>query len=264
MVIIDDVIIFVTIGAFAGTMSGLLGIGGGMVVVPSLAFAFHLVGFPQASIMQMAAGTSLAVMVCTAQASARAHHREVDIEWGIYQKLVAGIIPGTLIGALIADKLHTHMLSIILGILLIVVSMRIFLLKEPKPTHHLPNRFFMFAVGLIVGAKSGLLGLGGGVITIPFLTYCNVSMRRAVGVSILCSFTIAVIGTLATLYTGLDYHGLPGWRTGYVFWPAVLCIAIPSMIMAPYAARWSHKIPERRLKRFFAIFLLLAGISAIS
>jgi uncharacterized membrane protein YfcA len=118
----------------------------------------------------------------------------------------------------------------------------------------------MTGMGLVIGTKSGLFGLGGGVITIPFLSYCNVPMRNVVGISIACSLTVAIIGTVGFILTGLHAANLPPWSTGYVYWPAVAGIALTSPIFARYGTRLSHQLPVVTLKRLFALFLILVAL----
>lgn len=247
-------------GAFAGTLSGLLGIGGGVIVVPALMLVFLHLGLSHAIVMHVAAGTSLAAMVVTTASSFFAHRgRGVEIT-PIFKRLFPAVLFGVVSGAILADFIHSHVLRIIFGVFVFFIGLRqIFLIEVP--THRkLPGSLGMNGMGLLIGVKSGLLGIGGGVITIPFLTYCNVPMRQAIGVATLISFTIAVTGTISLSITGMNETGLPPYSWGYIYWPAVLGIVCASPFFARFGAYLSHRVHVMKLKRVFGVLLLLTGL----
>ncbi len=256
-------ILFAVIGAFAGLSAGLLGIGGGIIVVPGLAFIFGSFHFPNSIIMHMAAGTSLAAMIFTASASVYSHHKRGAVLWPLFYKMLPGILVGVIAGAILADILSSHILEIIFGIFLIIIAVRMFLLAKPKPTRGLPGPIWLSVISFVVGFKSGLMGIGGGALIVPILTYCNVPMRQASGTSAICGLPIAIVGTIAFLFTGLDAHNLPQWSTGYIYWPAALAVAIFSVIFVYVGGKLALRLPVNTLKRIFAVILAVMAIKLL-
>ena len=262
--ILENGAIYAMTGAFAGLMAGILGIGGGMIVVPALVYIFHHAQVVPASVeMHVAAGSSFAIMIFTAQASIRAHHRQGTILWSVYQLLWPAIALGTVFGALFAVILPTYWLKIILGVVLLCIAIKmLFNLKVSHP-HHFPSTWVNRLIGFLIGFKSGLLGIGGGAVIVPYLSFCGVETRKIPGVSALCTLTVAVIGTVAVMITGHNYQGLPVYSTGFVYWPAVFCVAVPSVLFAPIGARLTYILPIRELKYGFVVILLFAACSLI-
>lgn len=254
---------YCVLGVGAGVMSGLLGIGGGLVVVPGLAFLFKYSVIPHDLIMKMAVGTSLATMILTSMSALREHLRNDIVFWPIFRRLLPGIIVGTILGAIIAHFLNTRILEILFGIFVLFIALRLLFAHQFTGRHELPRQSVMHFVGLIVGTKSGLLGLGGGALTIPFLAYCNVSIRTAVVVSAATSLTVAIIGTISFMINGLQVMHLPAWSMGYVYWPAGLPIMICSLLFTPLGVRLSHYLPTTTLKKIFGVFLLLIGLQML-
>lgn len=254
------VILYFILGAFAGTMSGLLGIGGGVIVVPGLAFLFRLQHFPTNLIMHMAAGTSLAVMIGTTLRALYAHRRHKTKFWYIYRRMMPAIVIGVILGAILAHYLNSHVIAIIFGVFIFVIGIHLLFGKKVNPHRNLPGPLGMSAAGLVVGGKSGLLGVGGGSVTVPFLLYCNVEMRTAMVVSIATSLTVSIVGTIAVGITGLHATGLPSFTTGYIYWPAWIAVVLGSILFAPLGAALSYRIAVTWLRRLFAVFLLLVSL----
>lgn len=255
-----EIVAYLLIGIVAGTFSGLLGIGGGLIVVPALALVFKLASMPSNIIMHMAAGTSLAAMVVSSFSSMRAHYRHGINIWIVYKRLFLGILLGTISGVILASFLRSEILQIIFGLIVIIVAFLMLLNFQPAPHRRLPGFLGLSLVTFLIGIKSGLLGLGGGIITVPFLLYCNVPIRQAIGTSTAVSFTIALVGTVTFILTGVFVADLPHWSTGYIYWPAVLGIGIVSPFFATLGAALSHRLPVGILRRIFAVFLLVIGI----
>jgi len=264
IVIVIHVAIFIALGILAGFLAGLLGIGGGIVVVPGLVFLFHQVAMPHQYQMHMAAATSLAAMIFTTQGSVRAHQKIKPIRWEIYRRMAVGIAIGAVSGAVIANLLPTEVLRVIFGVVVLVIAVHMWRDVKPKATQKPPPTWVTHVVSYVIGFKSGMLGIGGGALTFPYLTRCKVSIKEAVAVTAVCSFTVAVVGTLSTIVTGWHKAGLPHWSTGYVYWPAAIAIALGSMLFAPMGARFSQRMPEKKLKRVFAAFLVFVGINMLT
>ena len=253
-------LLFLLVGVFAGLTSGLLGVGGGIVVVPAFALIFSLIKFPNAVIMHLAAGSSLATMILTTGSAMMAHHRRHAVLWSVWRRLVPGIIVGTLLGSHIAAMLDTRLLEICFAIFLLIVAVRMSFLISPKPQRRLPQLWGMWLIALLVGAKSGLLGVGGGTLTVPFLTRCNIAVKKAIGTSSACGFMIAIFGTIGFIASGWGDQDLPSWSSGYVFWPGALMAASMSVIFARVGVKLAHVLPATVLKRIFAVFLFFVAM----
>lgn len=251
--------IYMALGAVAGILAGLMGIGGGLVIVPMLVFCFAGLGIPHEHIMHIALGTSLASIIFTSISSFMAHHRRGAVYWEIVRRIVPGIIAGTLLGAYIASLMSTDLLKGFFGIFLFYVAIQFLLDKKPKPTRELPGAVGMFGVGSIIGTVSSLMGIGGGTLSVPFMTWCNITVHHAIGTSAAIGFPIAVAGTLGFVLTGQHLQGLPPYSVGYVYLPALFGIVAASMLTAPLGAKLAHLLPVQKLKRIFAVLLLLVG-----
>ncbi len=264
VIMIEHVLIYALTGAAAGLIAGMLGIGGGMIIVPALLYIFqHTNEVPHALEMHFAAGTSLAIMIFTGQSSVRAHMRKNGVLWSAYRRINTGLILGTVAGVLLAYQLPTYWLKVLLAVFLFLIAAE--MMFNPNLPHRkdFPPQGVNRLVGMLIGFKSGLLGIGGGALVIPYLSYCGVERRQTVGVSAMCTLTVALIGTIAVIITGSTESDLPAWATGYVYWPAVFWIAIPSMMFAPIGAHLTYKLPVNHLKHAFIVVLLIAAINLI-
>lgn len=249
---------YLLLGVVAGMTGGLLGLGGGIVIVPALLFLFIYQGLPGDILMHMAVATSLATIVFTSLSATWAHHRHGAVSWHVVRLLGPGIIIGAIAGALIADQLRSDSLQTAFGLFEILVALQIGFGIKPSAQRSLPDTTGMVASGSVIGTISSLLGIGGGTLTVPFLLWCNVNIRKAVATSSACGLPIAVAGTATMIITGWNYPRLPEGTTGYVYWPVVVMISIASVCAAPLGARLTHTLPVDILKRVFAI--VLAGI----
>ncbi|AHE68445.1 sulfite exporter TauE/SafE family protein [Legionella oakridgensis] len=251
-------------GAFAGFMSGTLGIGGGMIVVPALLYIFHHSSVvPQAVEMHVAAGTSLAIMIFTAMSSIRAHHRQGEILWSVYHRLWPGIVLGVFCGALLADQLSTYWLKILFGLFLLVISFKMMADIHVNHPRAFPGKWLNRLISFVIGLKSGLLGVGGGALIIPYLSFCGIDTRKIPAISALCTLSVAMMGTIAVIITGSNEVGLPAYSTGYVYWPAVIWVAVPSVLFAPIGAHLTYALPVQQLKYGLTAILLIAAIDML-
>lgn len=256
----EYVIVLLATGALAGTMAGLLGIGGGVVIVPALALVLLHRGEDPAVLMHVAIGTSLATIVPTALSSIRAHHRRGAVRWDVFLRLTPGVLVGALAGAALADALPGGALRLIFALFLLAVAAQLAFGKTPRPQRRLPGPAGLAAAGGVIGAVSSLVGIGGGSMTVPFLAWCNVAVRNAVATSAAVGLPIAVAGAAGFVATGWAVPGRPEMSLGYVNLPALVAIASASVLTAPLGARLAHRIPELALRRVFAAFLVVVAL----
>ncbi|CAK0773379.1 putative membrane transporter protein [Gammaproteobacteria bacterium] len=251
---------YATLGAFAGVLAGLLGVGGGLVIVPVLVSLFQNQGMDPTVIVHLAIGTSLATIVVTSLSSVRAHHQRGAVLWPVVQQLTPGIVIGTWLGAEVVHLLPATTLTVIFGVFELIVAAKVGFGLSPHAHRQLPGRSAMFWIGALIGFVSGIIGIGGGILSVPFLVWCNVPIRNAVATSSACGVPIAVSGSLGFVVTGWAVATLPLHSTGYIYWPALLGVTAASMLTAPLGAWLAHTLPTTLLKRFFALFLFALGV----
>lgn len=261
--IIQTIVIYLGVGALAGVLAGLLGVGGGIVIVPALAWTFQLQGVDEGIIMHLAIGTSHATIIVTSLSSIRAHHRRQAVLWPIFRRLTPGVVVGAFLGVAIADALPSETLRLVFGVFLMIVALQMAFGAKPPPQRELPKSAGMLATGGIIGTVSAIVGIGGGSLTVPFLTWCNTSIRYAVATSSACGLPIAVSSATGFIVAGFHNPELPAWSAGYVYGPALLGIAIASMSLAPLGARLAHTLPTLTVKRVFAGFLALVSLNML-
>lgn len=251
---------YLALGLVAGFVAGLLGVGGGLIMVPVLTWAFAAQGFTAAYNIHLALGTSLAVIVLTSVSSLRAHHGHGAVDWATVRRMAPGILAGTLAGSLAAAWLPDAGLKLFFTVFLFYAATQMLLGFKPKPSRAMPGWPGMSLAGGVIGVVSSWVGIGGGTLTVPFLTWCNTDLRRAIGTSAAVGFPIAVAGTLGYVASGHAVAGLPGGSLGFVYLPALAAIAAGSWLTAPLGARATHRWPVDRIKKIFAGLLYLLGV----
>ncbi len=256
----DSVVIFLITGAVAGILAGLLGVGGGLIIVPALALYFSHSQLAVAYVMHLAIGTSLATIVITGLSSTLAHQRHGAVDWVLVMKLAPGLIIGALSGAVLADHLATASLRRLFGVFELAVAVQLGFGIRPAAHRTVPGRTGLGFAGWVIGVASSLMGIGGGTLTVPFLLWCGVLMRQAVAASAACGPPIAIAGALGFAVEGWNVPGLPAASTGYIYWPAFIGITAASVLSAPLGARWAHTVPSNQLRLMFAGFLVLVGL----
>jgi uncharacterized membrane protein YfcA len=261
--LLEILFFYLALGAFAGIMAGLLGVGGGLIIVPALAWILQLQQVSEAVIMHLAIGTSLATIVITSISSVRAHHHHGAVLWPVFWKLTPGIVAGALVGAKIADLLPSATLRIVFSLFVLLVAAQMGFAAKPAPHRDLPGTAGMLTAGGVIGFVSAIVGIGGGSLTVPFLNWCNTSIRHAVATSAACGLPIAIAGALGFVVNGWNRADLPSWSGGYVYGPALLGIAAASMLSAPWGARLAHTLPTEVLKKVFAGFLAIVGVKML-
>ena len=255
-----DIVLLVLVGAVAGMLAGLFGIGGGVVIVPVLAFVFEHQGVASGALMQSAIGTSLATIVFTAISSIRAHHARGSIRWPVFWRLTPGILLGAVVGAAIAHILASDTLKIMFGVFLLFVAAQMARAAMRNSDRPLPRAPWLALAGGGIGTLSSLFGIGGGAISVPFLSWCGLPAVQAVATAAAIGLPIALAGTASYIVTGMQATDLPPLSVGYVVLPAFAGIVVASMLFAPLGARLAHRLRPLTLRRSFAVLLALFGV----
>jgi uncharacterized membrane protein YfcA len=254
---IEWLVAYLALGAFVGFFAGLLGVGGGGIMVPILTTLFAAQGVPREHLVHLALGTSMAAIVVTSIASLRAHHKHGAVRWDIVRGVAPGVLLGTFGGTFIASRVPTTPLAIFFGCFMAYVALQMILNVKPKPSRELPGTVGLAGVGGAIGVISALVAIGGGSLSVPFMTWCNVKMQNAIGTSAAIGLPIAVAGAVGYLINGWGSGGLPEWSAGYVYLPALVLLSALSSFTAPVGARLAHKLPVATLKKIFAAVLVL-------
>lgn len=255
--------LYLLTGAVAGLSAGLLGIGGGLIIVPILFFIFSNQPVPPEHVMHMALATSLATIIVTSISSAWAHHKRGAVLWPIVFNLSPGIIIGAWLGAMFASTLASNILRPVFGVFELLVAIHLLVNYKPDIRNTSISRTKSITGGAVIGSISSIVGIGGGTLTVPFLLWHNISIRNAVASSAACGFPVAVAGTIAYIISGWNVTGLSSYNLGYVSLPAFTLIIITSIVTAPAGAHLAHKLPEKTLRIFFALFLLALSLKML-
>jgi len=258
-----ELLAYLSTGAVAGLLAGLLGIGGGLVIVPALAILFAGSGFAAANLMHFAVGTSLATIVPTALSSMLAHRRRGSVHWQAVRTLLPGILLGGLGGAWLARQISSPALEMFFGVFEILVAVQLLFGAGPAPHRVLPGVGRQGLAGAVIGCVSALLGIGGGTLTVPWLVWHRIDIRLAVGTAATIGLPIALAGAAGFALGGHQGVWLPGHNTGFIYWPAVAGIVLGSVPLAPAGAWLAHRLQRRVLQCVFALVLLLIGLKMI-
>ncbi len=254
---------YLALGAAVGLFGGMFGIGGGTLLVPVLLFLFSAQHFPAEYALHLALGTSMATILFTALASMRKHHQHGAVNWRVVRNITPGILLGTAVGAAFASAISPRVLGAIFAFFVLAAATQILLDARPHAARQLPGAAGITLTGLFTGWLSTLVSIGGGTIVIPFLIWCNVPLRQAIGTSAAIGFPVAVGGTLGYIVAGTGLSALPAPHLGFVFLPALLGTAIASVITAPMGAWAAHHMPVATLRKLFAVLLLALAVKLL-
>jgi len=258
-----ELLTYLLTGAIAGLMAGMLGIGGGLVIVPGLVMVFVSHGFADATLMHFAIGTSLASIVVISVSSLLAHHRLGSVDWLIVGRMTPSIVVGALGGARLAGYVSSQGLGMFFGAFELLVALQLAFAFQPAAHRPVPRKAGLGLAGAVIGAVSALLGIGGGSLTVPFLLWNRVDIRTAVGTAAACGLPIAMGGAAGFAMGSMSAGSSPGLSTGFIYWPAVAGIVLASVPMAPVGARLAHRLPQKTLQRVFSLLLAVTGLKML-
>ena len=258
------ILVFLALGVFVGFMAGLLGIGGGGILVPVLTTLFIYQGFPMQSVVHIALGTSMACIVVTSFSSLRAHHANGAVIWSLVKTMALTIVAGTFLATFVAAQISSKGLAIFFSLFMAYVASQMFRSKKIQASGSNAGKTELTLVAFGIGAISALVSIGGGSLTVPYLNWRNVDIRKAIGTSAALGFPIAVTGTLGYLVNGIAAGGAnPQYTLGFVYLPAVLLVTIPSYFTAPIGARLTQTMPVQVLKKIFGVLLIILSLKML-
>jgi len=252
--------LYLLLGSAVGILAGLLGVGGGLIIVPILAIIFAAQGMPVEIIMHLALGTSLASILVTSLSSVYSHHKKNAVTWAHAIKLSPGILTGAACGGLLASNLTTDILKPAFATFELMVAAYMIWGGKLSSHNSTPSLFNFSLSGGVIGLISSLVGIGGGSMTVPWLSWHGSSIHKAIATSAAVGFPIALGGSLSYLLTGWNHAQLPAYSSGFIYLPALAGIIISSSIFAPLGAAWAHQLEVKKLKKIFALLLISMAI----
>ncbi len=260
MIELNELIIYLTTGAVVGFLAGLLGIGGGLIIVPILTTVFALYLPDTKDLVHLAIGTSLATILVTSFASVKAHHGHGAVRWDIVKVMTIGIFTGGFLGGWGSQFFSSETLGHIFALFELLIALYMLANIKPSPHRELPGPAGNTLAGFVIGTLSSLVGIGGGTLTTPYLIWNNIKPHEAIATAAACSLPVAAAGTFGFLLAGLHAEDLPKGAWGYIYLPAFFGIVAMSYFTAPLGAKLAHKLPAHLLKRLLGILLIILAI----
>ena len=251
------------LGSLVGFLAGLLGIGGGLLIVPALVYLLPMVGVSADIVMPMALGTSLGAIVITSTSAAIAHHGKQNIPWLIAKPLMLLVGFGALLGAFLADYLSTETLKLIFATVVILLAVYMLLSISLAKEREMPSTPVLQFISWLTGIVASLMGIAGGAILVPALSYFGLPLRHSIGIATVCGVMVALFGSLGYIITGVNEPLLPTFSLGYLYIPALVGLVVSSSFFAPVGVKYSSKLPVKTLKKCFAVFLMMVAIKML-
>ena len=242
-------------GAFVGVLAGLLGIGGGMTLVPVLAALFTAQHFAPDHVVHLALATCMAGIVFTSSSSVREHLKFDGVDFGIVKRMAPGMTIGSLLATTASGWIAQRHLALAFSVIVFFAATQILLGRKPKAARSLPGAGPLFVISLIIGIIAGLVSAGGAFLSIPFMLWCGVPMKKTIGTGAMMGIPLAVVGTFGYVISGWNVPGLPPYTLGFVLLPALAGVVCGSVLTAPVGARLAQRLPVPVLKRIFACLL---------
>lgn len=248
------------IGSVVGVLAGLLGIGGGLIIVPALLYLLtELLGLPLSISLPMAIATSLSTIILTGLSSSRTHYQLGNLSFGVVFWCAIGISVGAIIGSQLATNMPADQVKAVFAVLVMIIATQMVLGGQRKSEQNI-SRAVLIIIGLITGCASAFMGIGGGALMVPALMWFRIEIKQAIGSAAFCGLIIAVFGTASFIQAGWNIEQLPDGAFGYVYLPATAGIVITSVFTARVGAKITHRINTKVLKRIFAGFLVIVSL----
>ncbi len=261
--IVHMIILYLVVGSLVGVLAGLLGIGGGILIVPFLVWQLPEVGVHNDMLMHVAVATSLALAACSAAVSGWRHHSYGNVRWAVLGKMLGGLILGAFLGTLIAKHVQSDALQLLFGIFVWFVSYQMEFPRKVKEDHRLPSGMLLNIVSTMMGCLCILLGVSGGSLLVPYFTRCGFPLRSAIATSSVCTFPVAMTGVIMLMFFVTQSIEMPAHSLGYVYFPAFLGLILPCLILVPVGVRLSMHLEAAIIRRIFAVILFMIGIDMV-
>lgn len=263
MITIEFVVQLLVLGSIVGVLAGLLGIGGGLVVVPALLYLLPQVGIAHETAMQFALGTSLATIILTSGSSALNHLKLGNVEMFAVKFLLPGVVIGGLCGSTIAEYIPGEYLPRVFGVIVLILAIQMFRSIKIVKKYPMPSAAVTTCAGIFIGTIASLAGIGGGALSVPFLNRYGIEMRKAVGSSSVCGCIIAISGMIGFIWHGSSLEELPQYSLGYIYLPALLFVSCTSIMTTRVGAKLATTLPTPILKKVFSVFLMFVSINML-
>ena len=250
-------------GALVGFLAGLLGIGGGMTLVPILAALFTAQSLTTDYNVHLALATAMASAAFTSSASVREHDKHGAVDWSVVKRMVPGMMTGSLLSTFASGWMSQRALAMAFASIVYCAATQMLLGKKPNAARTLPSTLPMFLVGMFIGILSGLVSAGGTFLVMPVMLFCGIAMHTAIGTGAAIGIPVTLIGTLGYIAAGWHVDDLPAYHLGFVFLPALVALVAGSIFTAPMGARMAHRLPVATLKRIFAVMMYLLATKMV-
>jgi uncharacterized membrane protein YfcA len=250
-------------GILTGFLSGLLGIGGGIIGIPILLTFFSQQGVPEQFATHMAIATLLATIIPTTMIASYRHWKNRLIDIHLVKKLLPGLLMGAIAGTIISSSLNPGLLRNIFVFFLFMIAFQMLFVKEIKPVPILFEKIAMGVITFLIGAFCSMLGLGGGILMVPYLRLAGMSTKHAIGTSTACILPNAIVGTISYALNGMNLTEVHAYNSGFIYWPAFFGISAASILFAPLGAYFTPKIPSKYLNMIFVFFILFSAVKLL-
>lgn len=255
------------LGSGVGFLAGLLGIGGGLVIVPILSsILLYLAVLPAEQVVIVAIATSLASILFTSTSSAIAHHKNGNVPWSLAPWVMTGVALGALISGFMASLLPENIVRLVFAVSVTLIAIKMFYSSTKSDSsveRKMPNKGALTFFTTITGGLSAMIGIGGGAVLVPLLTFFSLDMKKAIGCASACGIVIALFGSIGYISSGMSHFSLEDGFAGFVYLPALLGIVCTSWFTAPLGAKATHALPVPLIKKIFSVLLLVTAISMV-
>ncbi len=256
-----SLLLLVVLGSVVGFFAGLLGIGGGAIMVPVLAAFFLWQKLDPSVVVHLALATSMSCIIFNAIISIRTHQKHQAILWSLVCAISPAVLVGSALATLFVIKLSSELIALIFVVLMGVVALQLLVGFKPKSTAtRRIAKTELIPVGVVIGFISAIIAIGGGSLTVPYLVWHQIHIRKAIATAAAIGLPIALTSCLVFIFKGIDQPNLPEMTLGYVYWPATVLICLGSVFTTAFGANLTHRLPVNHLKKIFAVVVILLAL----
>ena len=258
-----EILLYFLLGSFSGVLAGLFGIGGGIIIIPTLFYIFAYLGFPEEILSHMVLGSSLGVIVFSSISSTYSHNSKGAVNWDLIKVVAPSIIIGSALGGITAGFLESTTLQGLVALFLVVASVQLIFEFPPPPQNPQTNLVGPVIAGGGIGWLSGVFGIGGGIFSVPYFYHRGLKMMNAIGTSAACGIPIALAGSISYMIIGFDNINIPENSVGYVYLPATIIVGLMSSFTAKYGVNIAHRMKQKKLRIAFAFLVIIMALNLL-